>query len=194
MWKRLVHFNHFEDHSLSRSHSKYFSSSLNVGSSINNFPGNLQFRRIVLKAQNKYKSAKNGEKTKVVENVLKTVRNLSPPGRFLKEHPSNENCWFEIGYNEAKKKVVQAMRLCSTKRVHSKKHSPGSSYPVCEFQRTNDCNNLRRNHFYSLRHEQSILPPFIPMIPEPNRNYNRVFSDERKQLMMESRILSSYDI
>lgn len=165
------------------------------GSSINNFSGNLQFRRIVLKAQNEYKSAKNGEKRKIVENVLDTIHNLSPPGRFLKEHPSNENCWFEIGYNEAKKKVVQAMRICSDKKIQSKKRSPcpshGSSYPICKIQRTNDCINMRRNQYYSLRHEKSILPPFTPMMPELSPNHASMFSDERKQLMIESRILSS---
>lgn len=81
------------------------------GGCINAYPGNLQFRTICGKLKDAYRSSKtNGEKNRIVEGIVRTIRSMDPPGRFLKEDSSSDDCWVEIGDDKAKSKIVQIMR------------------------------------------------------------------------------------
>lgn len=81
------------------------------GGRINSHPGNIQFRELVHKHKHQYLSqqTKKLEKVKIANLIVQTIRNMDPPGRFLKED-NTSNCWVEIGDEKARKKAGQAMR------------------------------------------------------------------------------------
>ena len=53
--------------------------------------------------------ANNEGKKKIVESIVKKIRQLHPPGRFLKFEPSI-NQWIDIGNERALHKTRQALR------------------------------------------------------------------------------------
>ncbi|GFH53436.1 hypothetical protein CTEN210_09912 [Chaetoceros tenuissimus] len=82
------------------------------GGRINSHPGNVQFRALV--AQNKHtylsKQTKKLDKVKIADKIVQAIRNMDPPGRFLKEESGGTQMWIEIGDEKARKKAGQAMR------------------------------------------------------------------------------------
>ncbi len=79
------------------------------GGRINAHPGNVQFRELVKQYRGVYLSneTKKLEKAKIAAQIVEIVRNMDPPGRFLREGPV---AWQEIGDERARKKAGQAMR------------------------------------------------------------------------------------
>lgn len=83
------------------------------GGRINSYPGNVQFRRFCRDYHSVYISdeTKKTDKIKITSTIISAIRNMSPSGRFLEEDPQ-QNGWFEIDDEKAKRKTGQAMREC----------------------------------------------------------------------------------
>jgi len=81
------------------------------GGRINSHPGNVQFRQLVNKYKHVYlsKQTKKLEKVNIADKIVKAIRSMDPPGRFLKED-TRIQMWVEIGDQRARKKAGQAMR------------------------------------------------------------------------------------
>ena len=79
------------------------------GGRINAHPGNKQYREIVRQYRGIYHAneTKKLDKSKIAAKIVEIIRNMDPPGRFLKEE---SNAWVEIGDEKARKKAGQAMR------------------------------------------------------------------------------------
>ncbi len=94
------------------------------GGRIAQHSGNLYFRDLVRKYRSTYlsKEIKKKHKIKIASKIVQTIRNLDPPGRFLREQqaikgPNRDDndedggsVWLEIGDEKANKKAGQAMR------------------------------------------------------------------------------------
>ena len=80
------------------------------GGLINGSPGNIQFRDIVASRKKEYnaKSTKRNEKAHLAATIVRQIRNLNPPGRFLRE--DTNGMWFDIGDAKAIRKTGQALR------------------------------------------------------------------------------------
>jgi hypothetical protein len=80
------------------------------GGRINAHIGNVQFRDMVAARKKDYlaKSTKKLEKAHIAAEVVRIIRNMTPPGRFLKADP--DGLWYDIGDQKAIKKVGQALR------------------------------------------------------------------------------------
>ena len=93
------------------------------GGRINAHPGNVQYRGLVKHYRVIYMSpvTKKLDKAKIAANIVTIVRNMNPPGRFLKEE---NGAWVEIGDERATKKAGQAMR---EKEPETKKNAASAS-------------------------------------------------------------------
>ncbi len=82
------------------------------GGRINSHPGNIQFRNLVQQHKMTYlsKQTKKLDKVKIANEIVQTIRNMEPSGRFLKQEKGNADEWIEIGDDRARKKAGQAMR------------------------------------------------------------------------------------
>lgn len=80
------------------------------GGLTNHHPGNVFFRRLVRMKQESYLLASKREKAGVAKEIVESIRNLSPKGRFLKKDPQNPGHWIEIGDRKAREKTSQALR------------------------------------------------------------------------------------
>lgn len=81
------------------------------GGRINSHPGNVYFRELVNQHKYQYlaKETAKLDKAKIADRIVRQIRNLNPPGRFLKEVPKTSH-YVEIGDEKARKKAGQAMR------------------------------------------------------------------------------------
>ncbi|CAB9503490.1 Transcriptional regulator [Seminavis robusta] len=80
------------------------------GGLINGSPGNVQFRTIVSKKKKEYnsKNTKRHEKAHLAAEIVRHIRSMNPPGRFLREDVNG--LWFDIGDARAIRKTGQALR------------------------------------------------------------------------------------
>lgn len=80
------------------------------GGRINAHAGNVQFRTIIAGMKSTYLSPKTRklEKAHIANDIVRRIRRLDPPGRFLKE--DKDGTWWDIGDEKARKKVGQALR------------------------------------------------------------------------------------
>lgn len=79
------------------------------GNNVNLHPGNKNYRSVVLKFKNEYIAAPKSKKPQFARMVVETIRNLDPPGRFLKQD-ANTQLWSDIGGKKAMDKARQALR------------------------------------------------------------------------------------
>ena len=81
------------------------------GGRINSHPGNVYFRELVNQHKYQYlaKETAKLDKAKIADRIVRQIRGLNPPGRFLKEVPKTSH-YIEIGDERARKKAGQAMR------------------------------------------------------------------------------------
>lgn len=80
------------------------------GKGVNNHKGNIRFRDIVRKYKNDFLEAESKKiKTHITAMIVKEIRSLDPPGRFLEPHGMSD-LWVEIGDENAMKKTAQALR------------------------------------------------------------------------------------
>lgn len=111
------------------------------GGRINSHPGNMYFRDLVHKYKFRYlaNDTTKLDKRKIADMIVRTVRNLDPPGRFLKEVPKT-TYYLDIGDEKARKKAGQAMReksqttrkINAEEKEHQKKrlhHNPHHCQP-----------------------------------------------------------------
>ena len=103
------------------------------GGRINSHPGNIQYRKLVERHKPIYLNphTKKSEKQVLATNIVKEIRSMNPPGRFLKEivsvlkteegeskgDKSNNTTnsgrqWVDIGDDRATQKTGQALREC----------------------------------------------------------------------------------
>mmetsp|Transcript_22420 Transcript_22420/g.29461 ORF Transcript_22420/g.29461 Transcript_22420/m.29461 type:complete len:472 (+) Transcript_22420:136-1551(+) len=80
------------------------------GGLTNHHAGNMFFRRLVRLKQEAYLLASKREKAGVARDIVDSIRQLQPPGRFLKKDAKNPNTWVEIGDRKAREKTSQALR------------------------------------------------------------------------------------
>eukprot|EP00538_Stauroneis_constricta_P012986 CAMPEP_0119550948 /NCGR_PEP_ID=MMETSP1352-20130426/4365_1 /TAXON_ID=265584 /ORGANISM="Stauroneis constricta, Strain CCMP1120" /LENGTH=603 /DNA_ID=CAMNT_0007596941 /DNA_START=149 /DNA_END=1960 /DNA_ORIENTATION=+ len=81
------------------------------GGRINSHAGNIQFREMVQSRKKIYlaKSTEKLEKAHIAARIVREIRSMDPPGRFLKED-RDTGLWFDIGDQKAIKKSGQALR------------------------------------------------------------------------------------
>mmetsp|Transcript_12377 Transcript_12377/g.11963 ORF Transcript_12377/g.11963 Transcript_12377/m.11963 type:complete len:504 (-) Transcript_12377:314-1825(-) len=77
------------------------------GGLTNHHPGNIFFRRMVRLRQESYLRASKRDEASVARDIVDTIRQLNPPGRFLKK---GGDVWVEIGNRKAREKTSQALR------------------------------------------------------------------------------------
>lgn len=79
------------------------------GGATNSHTGNRSYRKLVKKYKDKYLKAKKKQKPYVAAEVVNEIRNLDPPGRFLKKD-KDTGYYLDIGDARAKEKTSQALR------------------------------------------------------------------------------------
>jgi hypothetical protein len=99
------------------------------GVNVAQHPGNQRFRALVKSRSNNpfYSRYTRSAKIAVAEEIIHHIRNLSPPGRFLKHPSSVSNAWEKLTDKETLKKTCQALRDCS--RVDRAEYAPHLSTP-----------------------------------------------------------------
>ena len=82
---------------------------LGRGGKNNQHMGNEQLRNLARCHAQKYRSASKKDKSVISREIVSHIRNLYPPGRFLKrKYPTNK--WEDVGDDIAREKARQAMR------------------------------------------------------------------------------------
>lgn len=71
--------------------------------------GNEKLRKVARTKADLYKTASKKEKSDISRGLVTHIRNLDPPGRFLKRDPTNR-CWHDVGDEAAREKASQALR------------------------------------------------------------------------------------
>jgi len=80
------------------------------GGSAYHHVGNKLFREMIGENKEEYLSAKtNSQKQSVAMKIIQQIRNLNPPGRFIRQDKHNMQ-WYDIGDKDARRKVSQAIR------------------------------------------------------------------------------------
>jgi len=79
------------------------------GKHVHSHPGNKRFRSYVEDQKELYNQAPKVKKSVFAKLIVTAIRNLVPPGRFLKQDPSTE-LWSDIGDRKALDKTRQALR------------------------------------------------------------------------------------
>jgi hypothetical protein len=107
------------------------------GGRINSHPGNVYFRELVNHYKYQYlaKETAKLDKAKIADMIVRRVRSLDPPGRFLKEVP-NSTHYIEIGDEKARKKAGQAMREKSqtTRKINEEQQRFQPSAPTSMYR------------------------------------------------------------
>lgn len=93
------------------------------GGDTNAHIGNKKYRYIVESLKSKYSHALRNEKSKIAMDFVSLWRKLDPPGRFLKQNVKEQSSieeektdgldggtWYDVGDEQAKKKILQALR------------------------------------------------------------------------------------
>jgi len=93
------------------------------GGRINAHSGNVHFRELVESHKRDYLDprTKKLEKAIIAARLVASIRNLDPPGKFLKEDP-HTGMWVEIGDERAWKKAGQALRE-SAPEIRAEQHA-----------------------------------------------------------------------
>ena len=74
---------------------------LGRGAGTNNHPGNKHFRKVVKEHQDGYLAAKNNlEKYLTTMDIIKKIRSLNPPGRFILQEKKTK-LWNDVGDEKA---------------------------------------------------------------------------------------------
>lgn len=98
------------------------------GGGINNHPGNKAYREIVdtLKPEYNLGRKPKDQKNGVAQEVVRQIKNLPIPGRFLKKaNKINGDWWVETDKNDVLKKVTQALREGAKAYKEAEQNSQG---------------------------------------------------------------------
>jgi len=136
------------------------------GGLTNHHPGNVFFRRLVRMKQESYLLASKREKAGVAKEIVESIRNLNPQGRFLKKDPQNPGHWIEIGDRKAREKTSQALREGAPEL---REELQSAELQEITKQQTGPINNNNNNHsvFDTLKHGQCQPWPETPMSHKP---------------------------
>ena len=96
------------------------------GANISNFVGNLRWRDLVKAKKEEYVRLPKSKRGALSETIVRQVRNLEPPGRFLQRDPTT-GLWFDIGDQKATEKTAQALREGAPSLRRKMKSSPTRS-------------------------------------------------------------------
>jgi len=81
------------------------------GNYVNNHPGNEHFRSLVRMHKVAYVATPKSQKPKFSRLIYDAIKNLDPPGRFLKQgEDGSDKMWYEITEKKALDKTRQALR------------------------------------------------------------------------------------
>lgn len=81
------------------------------GNGINNYSGNVKYRKLVKETRIEYVTKTKKEKASYGEKIYNEIKNWSPAGRFLKkEKVSDTFFWVEMDKEKAIDKIRQALR------------------------------------------------------------------------------------
>ena len=79
------------------------------GQRAHNHSGNVIYRRFINEERRSYVNGNPREKKMIISKLLLRIKNMSPPGRFLKGRPGT-GFWEILPDDEARKKTAQALR------------------------------------------------------------------------------------
>jgi len=81
------------------------------GNGVGKHIGNMHFHQLVVPSKKEYRKAKcRGDRRKVAFNIIKQIKNLDPPGRFLIPDGPHQVIWHEVRDHRAMMKTSQALR------------------------------------------------------------------------------------
>jgi hypothetical protein len=84
------------------------------GKRISRHEGNVQLRDKVMENIWDYIRGNKRDKSRIINNLLRWVNSLDPPGRFLEQNPQDEK-WYKASFEIARLKVSQLYRDTSAK-------------------------------------------------------------------------------
>ena len=98
--------------------------------------GNRRFQVIIAMNQEKYlKAPERKDKSKLLDSIVRTVRDLRPRAGFVRQDPATGR-WYEIGDHQARRKVGHAIRDATSahkkKTKQSKKRTAKSKEAIAE--------------------------------------------------------------
>lgn len=79
------------------------------GGNTNMHAGNQSLRGMALSLREKYKASRKKEKSMISRELVRKVRDLAPPGRFLNLNKTTQ-AWEDVGDEKAREKVSQVLR------------------------------------------------------------------------------------
>jgi len=94
------------------------------GNFVNRHKGNLVYRQICREAKAQYIKCSKLEKKEISVKIVKKIRALDPPGRFLKRNTTG--VWFDVGDQEAREKTSQTLRDCDAGKSDNINNISGS--------------------------------------------------------------------
>ncbi|CAB9506256.1 Nitrilase family, member 2 [Seminavis robusta] len=147
------------------------------GAGITKHPGNKRWRELIRNNQEKYTSLPRNQRPLIAEQIVKAVRSLNPPGRFLSKDV-NTQLWYEIGDAKAAEKTAQAIR--DSKKL-GKDQSPPST-PVTEND-TVSTPSIASAQFVSPIPDSTSNIKCTPTLGRPN--LNRLTTDDTFTQRME---------
>ena len=126
---------------------------LGRGGKNNKHVGNEQLRMFAREQVTNYRKSTKKEKSNISRELVKRVRRLNPPGRFLKRHHIT-GLWEEMGEEIAREKTSQALRDAVTSYV-------------------NIASNTDVRKPYEIDHHHSVPPQPDHHHPVPPQTFNR---------------------
>lgn len=130
------------------------------GNAANFHAGNTFFRNLVKRYKINYISGTKSEKQKYSDLVYSEIRNLNPPGRFLKYDPVM-NAWHDISEKKAMEKIRQALREGASDALNAM-ISPDRSAAEMML----DLKNMSIPRNESPRHDEIRLEQPVPKITQ----------------------------
>jgi len=119
------------------------------GGGTNIHPGNERFRFLVNSKKRPYLKSKKRDKPEIAREIVSTIRNLTPSGRFLQKNEVSGD-WDDIGDLNAQKKTSQALREGAPDIRNNIKQ---------ELEYTKTESSYRYGHFDDMKQEENYLQP-----------------------------------
>lgn len=142
------------------------------GNFVNAHPGNKRFRQYVTTQRENYVATPKSEKPLFAKMIVNTIRNLNPPGRFLKQDQKSE-LWFEIGDKAAWNKTRQALREGAPiikEQLESAGQNSVDSTGVLNGMPSSEMAAVSSEHLQLIFHQMQVaaLNPKAPMAMNPS--------------------------
>ena len=99
------------------------------GAGITKHAGNRRWRELIGRNRQRYTALPRNQRPIIAETIVKAVRSLNPPGRFLAKDAATQ-LWYDIGDERATEKTAQAMRDSKKNGKDSTSSTPAVSPAV----------------------------------------------------------------